>query len=128
MTSDAVETAAQLIHQRHRAGTANVCGECRDVARQVAEVLASTVVCGDVAQGFGGVVLTCSRPPHGPGTEADQHRSDSGATWWLWSGSETELMGLRRMAQRAVELRDNRFYADTLVTDAAEYILNGGPQ
>ncbi|GAA4849626.1 hypothetical protein ACFQ34_33920 [Pseudonocardia benzenivorans] len=41
MTSDAVETAAQLIHNtHHRAGTAGVCGECRGLARQVADVVA----------------------------------------------------------------------------------------
>lgn len=40
MTSDAVETAAQLIHSaRHRAGTGSVCGPCRDLAVRVAEVL-----------------------------------------------------------------------------------------
>lgn len=36
---DRIETAAQLIHNtRHRAGTANVCGQCRDLALEIAEV------------------------------------------------------------------------------------------
>lgn len=40
MSSDAVETAAQVLHsRRHRAGTAGVCGSCRDDARAVADVL-----------------------------------------------------------------------------------------
>jgi hypothetical protein len=40
MTPDAVETAAQVLHQRrHRAGTASSCGRCRDDARAVADVL-----------------------------------------------------------------------------------------
>lgn len=45
MTSDAVETAAQLIHDtRHRMGTGGVCDGCREVARQVAEVLAVPIL------------------------------------------------------------------------------------
>jgi hypothetical protein len=57
VTSDAVETAAQLIHQLHRAGTANVCGECREVAREVAEVLDG----GEAVTWPEGLVRVCPR-------------------------------------------------------------------
>ncbi|WP_141566537.1 hypothetical protein [Pseudonocardia sp. N23] len=38
--ADRVETAAQLLHsRRHRAGLGSVCGACRDVVREIADVL-----------------------------------------------------------------------------------------
>ncbi|MBN9108588.1 MAG: hypothetical protein J0I34_07375 [Pseudonocardia sp.] len=40
MTPDVVETAAQVLHdRRHRAGTGQVCDECRDLVRAIADVL-----------------------------------------------------------------------------------------
>lgn len=38
--ADRIETAAQIVHaRRHKLGTAPVCGECRNVARQIVDAL-----------------------------------------------------------------------------------------
>lgn len=38
--ADRVETAAQLLHsRRHRAGLGSVCGACREMVREIADVL-----------------------------------------------------------------------------------------
>ncbi len=119
MTSDAVETAAQLIHQRHRAGTANACGECREAARQVAEVLDVERLRADVAM----YRDWCARLP------TYEHECACGQRFSLRSipalvDQLAELERLRGIEQqaRALSLRNDRLYS--LFVDATGYEPN----